>query len=274
MTMSRHRVLVGALLLVLLPSGCVTPTVVERKPLPALTMVDAIRVSDANAALVTATVRAAGSVDGHFTQEGRRRHYRLDGVLFFLAPDFVRFDLKKLGDRQLLFGSNQEQFWIYNKQDDEYFCGHQGDPEEMPPELPIRPDQIADALGLRLIGDMRAADGAELVQRVVDDAQQILILVRDVSGRPVVEKEYWLDRYPPRLVRRVVFRDENGVVEMSSELSGYRRVEPDGPLLPYEMTAEWPGSEARMRFSVNKWGLVPQVGPTGPQFATPQECLP
>lgn len=255
-------------------SGCATTRPVAPAPLPPLAMIDALRQADANTALVSATVRASGSVDGHFTQEGRRRSYQLDGVLFFLAPNCVRFDLKKLGDRQLLFGSNDERFWIYTKQEDEYFCGHHGDPQELPEELPIRPDQIADALGLRLMGDLRHAGHADLVQRVDDEHQQILVLMRDASGRVVIEKEYWLDRYWPRLVRRVVFRNGEGLIELSSELGDYRAVVSGGPLLPYDMVVEWPGSDARMRFRVSTWSLLPQIGPDGPQFATPRECRP
>lgn len=264
-------VMVPSLLLVW---GCATPPAAVPVPLAPLAMIDAIRVADANVALVDGTVRAGGSVDGHFTVDGRRRSYQLDAVLFFLAPDYVRFDLKKLGSRQLLFGSNHERFWVYNKHDGAYTCGRQGETEERPVEMPIRPDQIADALGLRLIGDMRDAARTDMVQRVVEDAQQILILVRDEFGRLLLEKEYWLDRYAPRLLRRVVFRDAEGVVVLSSSLKDYRRIESDGPMLPFEMVAEWPRSEARMRFQVSKWRMVPQVGPTGPQFATPRACAP
>jgi len=255
-------------------AGCHTTPGPQSATLPALSMIDAIRVSDANTARISGTIRASGSVDGHFTHEGRRRSYQLDGVLFFLAPDFVRFDLKKLGDRQLLFGSNDERFWIYSKQEKDYACWNRGDAERIPDEMPIRPDQIIDALGLRLIGDMRATADADIVQRVVDDAQQILVMVRDESGQLILEREYWLDRYAPRLVRRVVFRDAEGNVELASDLTHYRAIEPGGPMLPYEMAADWPGSEARMRFRVDKWSLVPQVSSTGPQFATPKECGP
>jgi len=257
-----------------LPAGCATSPKPARMPPAPLAMIDAIRVVDANVSQVRGTIRAGGTVDGYFTSKGRRRHYQLDGVLFFLAPDDVRFDLKKLGSRQFLFGSNDQRYWIYSKQDDRYRCGYQGEPEDPSAALPIRPDQIADALGLRLIGDLRGAERTDIVQQVVADAQQILILVRAENGYLVLEKEYWLDRFPPRLVRRVVFRDEEGVVVLSSRLTDYRRIEPEGPMLPYEMVAEWPGAGARMRFRVNQWRLVPQVGPKGPQFATPRECAP
>ena len=92
------------------------------------------------------------------------------------------------------------------------------------------------------------------------------------QGRLLIEKEYWLDRRPPRLIRRVIFRDAEGVVSMTSELSDYRPLPGAGPSLPYSMVAEWPKEGARMEFDVGKWELVPQVRSGGPQFTTQPEC--
>lgn len=275
--MTMRPVTLGRLILLVMAlglPGCQTPPTAPSRALPALSMIEAIRIPDANTARITKTIRATGAVDGHFTHEGRRRSYSLDGVLFFLAPEFVRFDLKKLGDRQLLFGSNEEQFWIYNKQDKAYACWGHNERERLPEEMPIRPDQIADALGLRLIGDLHTAEETDIFQRIVEDSQQILVVLRDAAGRLMLEKEYWLDRFAPRLVRRVVFRDAEGNIELTSTLGDYRPIEKNGPLLPYEMEAEWPRTQARMRFRVSKWSEIPQVGPSGPQFATPKECMP
>ena len=49
----------------------------------------------------------------------------------YLAPRYFRFDLKSFGDRQILLGSNAEHFWFYSKQDDSYYCGHQGSGEDV-----------------------------------------------------------------------------------------------------------------------------------------------
>ncbi|MGB2987451.1 MAG: hypothetical protein WBE26_16425, partial [Phycisphaerae bacterium] len=112
----------------------------------------------------------------------------------------------------------------------------------------------------------------QCVQRIVDDYQQILFLVYDDQGRVVLEKEYWLDRYWPQLIRRVIFRDADGVVTMQSALDDYKAYSHGGPLLPYTMTADWPESDTQLRFHVRKWTLVETVGPESIQFATPREC--
>ena len=252
-------------------AGCQAPLKppVLADPIP---MRDAVAVVNANAAKIRATLRAAGSVDGYFTNpDGRRMSYHVEGVLFYLAPCYLRFDLKKLGDRQFLFGANAEQFWLYSKEDDRYYCGWRNAPEDMPAEMPVRPDQLIDALGLTPIPEGVAGSSAALVQRVEDDCQQVLFLDSD-GGQPVLVKEYWLDRAPPRLVRRVVFRDFDGVLEMQSQLDDYRPLAGDGPLLPHVMTAAWPTVGARMRFQVSKWAPVEQVVPGGPQFAVPPDC--
>src|SRR3972149_5050597 len=73
---------------------------------------DAAQIVNANAAKIKGTLRASGSVDGYFTTpEGRRRNYHVDGTLFYLAPRYFRFDLKSIGDRQILLGSNDQYYW-------------------------------------------------------------------------------------------------------------------------------------------------------------------
>jgi len=218
---------------------------------------DAAQIVNANAAKITGTLRASGSVDGYFTTpEGRRRNYHVDGTLFYLAPHYFRFDLKSFGDRQILLGSNAAYFWFYSKQDDVYYCGHQGEEEDLPVEIPVRPDQLIDALALAPIGN--------------EDSESFN---SDDRGRFQLRKEYWGDRDSSLLIHRVLFRDPTGAVTMQSSLDKYKPLSPDGPLLPCSMIADWPAARAHMRFRVDKWTLVEQVRPGGPQFATPAECF-
>jgi len=88
----------------------------------------------------------------------------------------------------------------------------------------------------------------------------------------VLVKEYWLDLREPRVVRRVVFRDADGGVEMDSVLDAHVRLAEGGPYLPTSISAEWPRKGASMRFRVRRWSFEPTVRPDGIQFATPREC--
>ncbi len=246
---------------------------VRLDPIP---MDQAVGIVNGNVSRIDGTLRASGTVDGRFADaDGRGHNFHLDGVLFFLAPSYLRFDLKKFGERQLLFGANDEAYWVFVKADDAHYCGGQGNDEDLPPDVPVRPGQIVDALGLTPVAVPRggeATTAAECVQRVVEDYQQILCLEHGLDGRLLIEREYWLDRCSPRLVRRVVFRDADGVVTMESALDDYRPLPGQGPLLPHVLVADWPGNGTRMRFRVGKWTAVNEVLPGGPQFATPREC--
>jgi hypothetical protein len=253
---------------------CGCRSAAPRAPLEALPYSQAVGLVNDNTRRISGTLRAVGSVDGHFRETGGgRRSYHLDGVLFFLAPCYVRFDLKTFGERQFLFGSSIDQYWFYDKAEDSYHCGRHGVDEDLPEEMPVRPDQLIDALGLnRIPEDERGTAEVFPVHRVEPDHQEVLLIVRDPQGRAVVEKEYWLDRFLPRQVRRVVFRDGSGAVTMESELADYRLLSPEGPILPHSMSARWPGQESRMHFRVSRWTLEPSVSANSPQFAAPGEC--
>ena len=73
--------------------GCRSPAS-RMAPLDPVPMAEAARLVNDNNAKITATLRATGSVDGRFTlPDGRTRRYHVDGVLFYLAPHYLRFDL-------------------------------------------------------------------------------------------------------------------------------------------------------------------------------------
>jgi len=228
-----------------------------------------------NADRIRGTLRATGYVDGYFADNaGKRRTFHVDGVLFFLSPRYLRFDLKKLGESQVLLGSNEMEYWVYTNDTDEWFCGRHGVPSDLPPDIPVRPDQLVDALGLNPIEVDREEDGLRPpVQRITDAFQQLLFVGKDdVFGSRVLRKELWIDRHPPHVIRRIIFRDHNGHIEMDSRLDDFRPLEPGGPLLPRVMTAEMPKSQAQLEFHIKKWKLFEQITPEAIQFRTPRQC--
>lgn len=242
-------------------SGCLGPgpKLGTGPVLEPLSEEDAIRLVNDNIAKIGGTLRATGPVDGHFAVSGSRRRvsYNVDGTLFFLSPTYLRFDLKKLGDRQALFGSNREFYWTYNKDDDRYVCGHLDDSLGSQLDIPIPPSQIADAMGLNPI----VVDGVVTKHRVHAEYQSVMM----------GNREFWLDRRAPRQIRKIIFRDARGKIVMTSDLSDYRPV--DGAAqLPYIVDAQWPDRNARMKFDVGRWSVELSVKPDGPQFATPTEC--
>lgn len=263
--------LVGGWVLIGICGGChPAPPRIRQAPLPSRV---ALGIYNENVERIAGTLRAVGSVDGRFAEpDGTRRSFHLDATLFFLDPRYVRLDLKKLGSRQLLFGSNDVDFWIYNQRDDDYYCGRHGQDEELPADINIHPDQLAGALGLWLERSDAEDEALGFVHRVVDDYQQFLFMGRDTDGGLFIERELWLDRYAPNLAGRIIFRDAQGGVELESVLSAYRELSPGGPWLPTSIALRWPKSESQMRLRVAKWKLVGQVKPDSVQFRTPVAC--
>ncbi len=261
-----------AVLVVIAMGGCETlPKAAPRSP---VSLRSAVETVNTNASAIQGTLRASGFVDGTSTRsDGKKMDYHLDGVLFYLRPTYVRFDLKSFGDRKFLLGSNAESFWIFDKAEERYHCARHGEHSDLAEALPIAPDQVVDALGLSLI-DLDVDDERTLghVQRIVSDFQQVLFLERDADGLVALRKEYWLDRYPPYLIRRVIFRDFQGDVEMVSELGDYKPIASGGPLLPHAMKADWPRRGSQMRFRVSNWRIIPDLGPDAMQFKPPSAC--
>jgi hypothetical protein len=239
-------------------------------PGPVVPFADATAFVNDNAARIGGTLRAVGPVDGRARLEGGRRvSFSLDGVLFFLGPRYVRFDLKRFGDRKLLIGSNETHYWYLDVENEVRRCGrHDGTRQADELAVPIPPDQIIDALGLLKIP---TESEARLLHRVNEDFQQVLWIGEENEGA-MLRKEYWLDRRPPRLVRRVVFRDETGTVQMESHLDDYRELSSGGPQVPHEITAQWPGTGGELRFRVSKWTVHTDIDGNGVQFASPPEC--
>ncbi len=278
---SRHRCPAAYVLstIAMIIGGCQQPQATPRAPVVSLDR--ATYIVNRNVARISGALRATGSVDGQVvTPEGHHRSFTVDATLFYLragggppAGPCVRFDLKKLGDRQALIGSNAERYWCYTKETGEYECGRHDGGDELSLSFPIKPRQVVDALGLTPIPYKPNRPGdAGKTQRIDGDYQQILFLVDDARHGVKLEKEYWLDRRWPRLIRKVVFRNDMGEVEMESTLSDYRQLESGGPWLPRVMEARWADPEATMRFQIRQWKVFEQVKPDGVQFRTPREC--
>jgi hypothetical protein len=188
-----------------------------------------------------------------------------------------------MGQSELLVGSNDTHYWIRTTRGESWYACRRHDATDpvMLQDLPIRPGQLIEALGLTpvpsqsqavpspVLGDHESLDPP--VQRIVDEYQQLLFIVRDDAGRLLLEKEYWLDRRAPRLVRRVIFRDPEGVLDMAAELDEYGRLIGTDLFLPGRVSIQWPGSGAKLDFRITNWRLEPRATPTGPQFTPPHQ---
>ncbi|MCP4246635.1 MAG: hypothetical protein GY778_06270 [bacterium] len=235
--------------------GCEGP---DRPVLAPIPIGQAIRVVNHNGNRVTTCLKAEGQTSGHFTDEaGRRRAVDLRAVLHVIAPRHLYLTLKSgLGTEEMLAGSNEEQYWLHVRRDDDtyrYGTHAAGSPGVDTP-LPLRPDLLIEALGLNsLPADTTGPEGP--VQRIVADHQQLIFLTYAADGQGLIRKEYWLDRREPRLIRRIIFRDAMGQVVMDSRLSDHAHLsgESDAPLLPGRVRVEWPLDGGLLDLRIRRW---------------------
>ena len=254
------------------------PVVAGCQPPPALTPLEPLPVRQAiepvneNAARLSTGLKATGSVRGQVVvADGRKHRFDLSGKLLVIPPRHLRFDVQNaLGHTEFLLGSNADTFWLHVGRDDDTFrFGRYATPdEERTVDLPIRPDWMIEALGLNALpADTTGVNGP--VQIIERERQRLLFISYDSEGQGRIRKEHWLSRYEPRLIERVVFRDQIGTGLMHSELSEYRRSQQTGPMLPHRIRVDWPAQESWLEFDVRRWQMRGDITADQPAFQLP-----
>jgi hypothetical protein len=222
----------------------------------------------ANRSLIDGGLKARGSARGHFLDaEGKRRHYDLIGKLQLVQPAHLRFVMENvLGRDELEVGMNDLKWWVFVRRPVETYREdwRDQDADVYAGSLPLQPNQLIHSLGL----DDIAAN--QVAQRVVDDYQQLIFVDRTAED-PVIEREYWLDRFAPNQIRRVVFRDTDGRVTFTSELDGHAPVGDSGLLLPTKLRFRWPLRGAELVFRVDRWEVRPNLTADHRAFVSPHD---
>lgn len=253
-------------------TGCPPPA---KPPLEPIAMQDAIGIVNANNARITSCLKASGWLNIQFTDDrGRHRYFDLPQSSFHvIAPRHTYLSAKSgLGTEELRLGSNDEDYWFYIKQDDNtYRHGtYAALTGEALTSMPLRSDLVIEALGINsLPGDTYGPEGP--VQRIVDEFQQLIFLAYTPDDQGVIRKEYWLDRYEPRLVRRILYRDDLGRVLMDSRLSDHKPAYRDGPHLPGRVLVSWLHNDLKMDFRIRRWEAKPGRGRDHRAFVAPHK---
>ncbi|HUU85306.1 MAG TPA: hypothetical protein VM243_17540 [Phycisphaerae bacterium] len=246
-----------------------------RVPLDPIPMDRAIGRVNANTSRIKTCLKAEGWASGYFyTNRGRRYPFDLPHTsLQVIAPRHLYLSAKSgLLTEEMMLGSNDQKYWLHVRQDDDtYRFGTHAALEDQPvSSIPLRPDQLIEALGLNgLPQDTVGPDGP--VQRIVDEYQQLVWLAYADDDQGWIEKEYWLERYEPRMIRRILFRDAMGRVVMRSQLDEYKAMGGDGPLLPHRVRVEWPQADGTLNFRINRWKPMPERKPDHPAFVAPHD---
>jgi len=187
-------------------------------------------------------------------ENGRARRVDMQGPLRYGKPRQFYLDLKAFGGLAggATIGSNAERYWVAidGGELDNFVWGkyeHLDEPDVR--EFPLRPDLLMEALG---VNPLPAARGGllEPVRRSSSDYDELIYLRFTEDGRLVIDREYYLDRRPPFLIRRIVMRDAVGAEAMEARLNDYKRIGGDGPLTAKTIQLSWPAQQARLELKL------------------------
>jgi len=240
---------------------------------PVVPMAEAVAALNGNNETFGAGLQGIGYARGHFRDEqGKRRSFDCDAKLLVIPPRHLRFDLQSLGQTQVLFGSNEQMFWLHVVPElDTYWWGHYRDIDPARVDgVPLRPDMVVDAMGIqRVWPDTRGSAGP--FQRIEGEHQQLLFIAYDKEGQGVLYKEYWLRRAAPRVIDEILYRDRDGRIVMRSRLSDYRKFEKTGPWLAHRIDVDWPLEESELRLTISQWRANPKLHTRLRGFIAPHE---
>ena len=263
------QVVAGLLFTLLACSGCPP----HEKPIPfdPVPIDEALALVNANSSELQLTVRAkAGSATGVFVEpDGTKHRFDVDAALLVHPPRCMRMDMSVLGNSQFVFGSNNERYWAEQVSANALSWGrHDQQVNPAAEDMIIRPDLIVEALGINPLPPTTHVLFGPF-QRITNDCQELHFVDYDEKLRGFISKEYWLSRYEPRMVERIVFRDAMGEKIMESHLSRYKPVKSDGPLMPHKVYISWPVTGSELTFTAAGWKLLPKVNENHPAFTFP-----
>jgi hypothetical protein len=269
-----RRPVVAALALPLLCAVTGCPPTTPREPPQFLPRHVAIARVNENNARIGPGIRGKGiTADIRIRDDrGQRRQFLLDGALVFVKPRSLYFDLRQLGSTAVRVGSNPDEYWLWIKPErDTVWWGRYDRLDGLhESDIPIRPDRLIDALGVGTLPFSPAQSGSPLY-RVTPDWHQLVFFEIGDDGHGVIEKEYWLDRRPPFLIRQIVYRDAQGREVMAACLDSFiPAVDDPGVLLPSRIRAYWPREDGFMDLRIRRWeNRSVTLPPDAPAFARP-----
>lgn len=235
---------------------------------------DIISVIERNNAMLDRAIWSKSvTVTARFKDDKSKEHvYNLEGSFLFRGPRCLRLDLRPgMGEQVMQIGSNDEDYWVWIEPEIKAmrWGRHRNVGKDCSGNIVIRPDQLSAALGL--CGLPGPEEGLIGPARKYGKTHDILYYVKpQPTGDCLLEREYWVDRSPPYLIRLVLYRDGLGRVAMSAFLDDYRQAWENGPQIARSVSIIWPKDDGKFTMSIGELrGLPPEnVGPRA--FVRPQ----
>lgn len=194
-------------------------------------------------------------VSFRFRDDGGKKHSFIghDARLIYSTPDSLYFDVRAaLSGSVARFGSNEERYWLWLDVPDvrKLWWGTWADADaDVGRRLPVPPNELLDALMLRPL-PLSLSGGPAPLLRIVDDDHRLMFYRPASGGRPRGMREIRLDPRPPHLPLEIIDRLADGREAMHAQLSKYKPVGPDGPMMPRHYVVRWPENDAEMRLDI------------------------
>ncbi len=237
-----------------------------------LPMPEAIQRVNDNNKHIEGRLYGRGHWRGRFTaQDGS--HTSGDGAfdLHLVQPDRFCFQTRSLGKQVFDTGCNENECWFWWRlEQDRLFIGSWRALADAARErgLPINPARVLDALGAGLIEPYTLGTSGPRY-RVTPDHHQLIYEQEVEGGQAMITKEYWLSRFDPFLIERVLYRGIDGQVTMDARLSGHQPLADGGPMIARRIEIDWPVDQSSLRLELSRLKLYADVDKI--EFVQPDE---
>ena len=176
------------------------------------------------------TLWAAGNYEANLVDEqGKKTFVNGDASVLFAAPGKFRFFMNKIGNRLFDAGTDGEKFWLVGYEGVDQAWAGSIDALNRPgaPVLPVRPDLLAQVLGVSLM-PTDLLGSVVVTQRFNPDVDVYMLTFAQIDefrqDRYRVTREVWLDR--KTLLPTFVFLfDSDGQVALRARLGDHQPVQ-------------------------------------------------
>lgn len=243
----------------LLLAGCAPPAEPVATFMP---MARAIDLVNRNSQQIDGRLYGSGRWSARLTfEDGSRKNVDGSFRLHYAAPDRLCFQARGLGGNYFEAGCNSDDcwFWLQVDQDRMTIGSRQAMADAAHDNsLLIEPASLADVLGAQLL-DPETAGMHGARYRVTGDHHQLVY--EDVldDGQTFITKEYWLSRFEPFLIERVIYRNTDGRVSMDAHLDRYKALTDGGPTIARTIEVDWPINECSLKLEFNRLQLHADV---------------
>ncbi len=194
-----------------------------------------------NARAMSFLMRAGGvSASGKLARiDGKTDSFDAHGTLYFRRPRNLYMELQHSLAGKLEIGSNDSEFWYWERFDHpRYYTGHydrMSKPWET--DVPLRPDQFLDMLGLQELPGTPA--GAPISTfKVGKEHYFVNVYDRDTAGKAYMAKTFAISRRPPFLVSSITYYNPDNRPWMKADLLDYRPIEGTLVLTPRKIEVQ------------------------------------